>query len=234
MKKCETLLEQRDKLKDATQGKKIVERKKIENQVDTIIEEIRSDIKEMEKELKHQNKKPEKFPDLQTKNKILKLLKQKMDLLKNKFDNSEYNESEYNEKDNEIKTLEQFLSENNGSLNNIGGNRDLIEEEQNKIDEWGRRKKEQDEQLDEIHARVGDLKNEANFANRALSNIGKKVDKVGQHVEETNKSVSTQNGRLKELITKFRSPDKYCCDIILVLLLIGLVCTLYSIIKHKF
>ena len=56
MKKCEVLLEERSKLKDATQGKKIMERKKIENKIGQLLEEIRLDLKEMESELKHQKK----------------------------------------------------------------------------------------------------------------------------------------------------------------------------------
>ena len=52
MKKCEVLLEERSKLKDATQGKKIMERKKIENKIGQLLEEIRLDLKEMESELK--------------------------------------------------------------------------------------------------------------------------------------------------------------------------------------
>ena len=58
MKKCEVLLEERNKLKDATEGRKILERKKLENKINTLLEEIRLDIKEMESELKHQKKKP--------------------------------------------------------------------------------------------------------------------------------------------------------------------------------
>ena len=94
--------------------------------------------------------------------------------------------------------------------------------------------KNQDEQLDEIHKGVGQLKYEAGLAGQGIRNIDTKVQNVTKHVDKTHKSVNTQNSRLKELIFKFRSADKYCCDIILILILIGLVCTLYSIIKHKF
>ena len=64
--------------------------------------------------------------------------------------------------------------------------------------------------------------------------MGTKIKNVAQHADKTQKSINSQNYRLKELIFKFRSADKFCCDIILILIVIGLVFTLYSIIKHKF
>ena len=232
MKKCEVLLEERSKLKDATQGKKIMERKKIENKIGQLLEEIRLDLKEMESELKHQKKNPKKFTDVETKSSILELLIKKYEILKSKNEDAYYNEDEYSESENKIQTLEQFLNSNQNS-NNVGGGRDLYEEEENKIGEWKNRMKYQDDQLDEIHKGVGRLKQEANTAGKGINDIGTRVNKVSEHVDKTHKSVNTQNSRLKELIFKFRSADKYCCDIILILILIGLVCTLYSIIKHK-
>ena len=232
MKKCEVLLSERSKLKDATSGKKIMERKKIENNINSLLEDIRLDIKEMEKELKHQRKDPKKFPDVETKSEILNLLVKKKEILKSKYEDAEYNEDEYSQNEEKIQTLEQFLNKNNSNSNVVG--RELYEEEENKIGMWKNRVKEQDEQLDEIHIGVGQLKNEAKIAGKMINDIGKKVGKVSKHVDNTHKSVNSQNSRLKELIAKFRSADKYCCDIILILIFIGLVCTLYSIIKHKF
>mgnify|MGYP002626470503 FL=1 len=82
MKKCESLLEERNKLKDSTQGKKIMERKRIENKINSLLGDIKEDLKEMEKELKHQKKNKEKFTDVETKSKILDLLKKKLNILK--------------------------------------------------------------------------------------------------------------------------------------------------------
>lgn len=232
MKKCEVLLEEKSKLKDATSGKKIMERKKIENKLDSLLEEIRVDIKEMETELKHQKKNPKKFTDVKTKSEILELLKKKLDILKSKNEDAEYNDDEYSQNEDRIQTLEQFLNTNNTSGNMI--DRSLYTEEENKIGIWKNRVKDQDDQLDEIHKGVGRLKYEAGVAGQGINNIGVKAKAVTQHVDKTHKSVNTQNARLKELLFKFRSADKYCCTIILILIFIGLLCTLYSIIKHKF
>lgn len=233
MKKFENFLEERNKLKDATQGKKIMERKKLEKKLDALLEDMKVDMKEMEKELKHQSKNPEKFSDIKTKTEIFELLKKKYNILKGKYEDEENSEDDYSENEKKIQTLEQFLN-NNSSYQEGGAGRDIYEEEQGKIDEWNRRKNNQDAELEIIHQGVGKLRREAGMAGKGINNIGKQIKKVDKHAEKTHKSINTQNGRIKELLFKFRSADKYCCDIILVLIFIGLVCTLYSIIKHKF
>ena len=233
MKKCETLIEERNKLKDATEGKKIMERKKIEKKIDSLIEEIKSDIKEMETEIKYQKKNPQKFTDIQTKSKILDLLKKKLDLIKSRYDDSESSEDDYSRNENQLQTLEQFLNSNKAG-SGYNDSRGLYQEEDDKIGEWKNRVNDQDAQLDDIHKGVGNLKYEANRAGQQINDFGIKIKNVTKHVDKTHKSVNTQNARLKELLFKFRSADKFCCTIILVLIFIGLVCTLYSIIKHKF
>ena len=232
MKKCEVLLGERSKLKDATSGKKILERKKIENKIDELLEDIRGNLKEMESELKHQKKNPTKYTDVEIKSNILELLIKKYDILKSKSEDAEYSEDGYSENENKIQTLEQFLNSNK-SKNTLNQSRELYEEEGNKIEEWKNRAKNQDEQLDDIHKGVGILKQEAVNVGKGINIMGEKVSNINKHVDKTHKSVNTQNARLKELVFKFRSADKYCCTIILVLIFIGLVCTLYSIIKHK-
>ena len=236
MKKCEALIEERNKYKDANEGRKILARKKAENKIEKFFEDINLDIKEMEKELKHQKKNPEKFPNLQAKEKILNLLKKKLDIMKSKYEDNDFNEDEYSQNENEIQTLEKFLTSNQIIGNNEGdiAERDIYEEEENKIGEWNQRIKQQDEQLDEIHKGVGKLKKEAGMAGVGINKIGDKVKNLNKHTDKTQKSLNSQNARLKELVNKIRSSNKYCCDIILILIVIGLLCTLYSVVKHKY
>ena len=78
MKKCEVLLDERTKLKDAEEGKKIMERKKIEKKIESLLEDIKLDMKEMEKELKHQKNNPKKYMDVETKSQILDFINKKI------------------------------------------------------------------------------------------------------------------------------------------------------------
>ena len=202
--------------------------------MDELYQDIDLDIQEMEKELKHQKKNPNKFPNIDTKTKIVNLLKKKLKILKSKTeDEEEYDQDEYSQNEKNIQTLEQFLTTNN-NFQNEANDRDIYEEEDNKIGEWKGRVKNQDDKLEEIHIGVGKLKREATTVGTGINKTSKKVKALNKHVDKTQKSVSSQNERLKELVNKIRSGDKYCCDILLILILIGLICTLYSVIKHKF
>ena len=226
LKKCEALIEERNKYKDSTDGKKILAKKKAEVKAEQYFEDIKLDIKEMEKELNHQKKDKKKFKDIEAKSK-------KLNILKTKLEDNDYDPDEYSYNENQIQTLENFLSSKQMKNEDIN-EREIYEEEENKIDEWKNRVKVQDEQLDEIHKNVGELKLEAKRTRVGINTIGKKVKKVDKHTGKTFKAVDSQNERLKQLLNKIRSGNKYCCDIILILILIGLICTLYSVIKHKF
>ena len=78
------------------------------------------------------------------------------------------------------------------------------------------------------------MKVEAEKAGGAIAEIEIKVKKTDGKISKTGQKLQTQNERVKDLLYKIRSSDKICCDIVLVLILIGLICVLYSIIKHKY
>ena len=121
----------------------------------------------MEKELNHQKKDKKKFKDIEAKSKILDLLKKKFKILKSKFEEEDFDQDEYSQNENQIQTLENFLNDNkNEGENNI---RDIYEEEENKIDEWNNRIKQQDEQLDGIHKGMGKLKREVAIAGTGIN-----------------------------------------------------------------
>ena len=229
--KFEALLQQKEKYEDSSNDKEILEKKKIEKKLENLIKELKSDIIDLEKELKSQQKKKNKYHDLEQKGQIYNLLKEKIQILEKKF-NGEEVENELQENKENIEQLEDFLKKSN--FNGNSEQRELYEEERIKIDEWDKRKKIQDEKLDEIGRGIKELKNEAIKAGEGIKGVGIKVEGIGGHIDKTGKTIKTQNERVKELITKIRSSDKICCDILLILLLCGLICVLYSIIKHKF
>ncbi len=229
--KFEALLQQKEKYDDSSNGKEIAERKKIETKLDNLIKELKKDIIDLEKELKSQQKKKNKYHDLEQKEQIFNLLKEKIQILEKKL-NGEEVENELQENKENIEQLEDFLQKSN--FNENSEQRELYEEERNKIGEWDKRKKDQDEKLDEIGRGIKELKIEAIKAGEGLKGVGIKVKGIGGHIDKTGQRIKTQNERVKELITKIRSSDKICCDILLILLLCGLICVLYSIIKHKF
>ena len=99
----------------------------------------------------------------------------------------------------------------------------------------GKEKKEkQDEKLEEIRNAVRKIKEQAKITGDAIKGIGVKVKDIDQHMGGTSKRLKTQNERVKDLVNSIRSSDKICVDIVLILILFGLICVLYSIIKHKY
>ena len=230
--KFEALLSQKEKYDENATGKEIIEKKRIEEKLDDIEREFQKDIKNLEKELKAQKKKSNKFYDIEQKEKMVNLLKEKINILEKKYKGEDVDESEVKNNESMIQSLDDFLK--NSKINENPEQRELFEEEKNKIEEYDRRRREQDEQLDEIHKEIKQIKNEAINAGNAINEIGKKIKINERHIDDTTKKVKTQNERVKEIVNKIRSSDKICCDIVLILILCGLICVLYSIIKRKF
>ena len=229
--KFEALIDQKEKYEESNDGKKILEKKKIEEKLPNLIKELKADMNDLEKELKSQEKKKNKFFDLEQKRQILELLKEKVEILEKKYNGEDVN-IELQENDQNIEKLEDFLKKS--KFNDSTEQRQLFEEEKNKMEEWKIRRKGQDEKLDEIQYGLKNLKIEAQKAGQGIKDVGIRVEQNRRHIGKTMEKLQTQNERLKDFIVKVRSSDKICCDIILVLILLGLICVLYSIIKHKF
>lgn len=210
----------------------MLKKKKLENQIDNLVQEMEKDLIELEKEFKAQNKKKEKFHDIKTKGKILELLKNKIKILKSKYNGEEIDEEEVEDNATALEKFEEILKKSK----NLGqsSQRDLYQEEKDKMEEWKEREKQQDEMIDELGKGIQQLKYEGEMAGKGIEDIGKKVKQTEKKIDKTHKKMKTQNERVIELINKIRSPEKLCCDIILILILLGLICVLYSIIKHKY
>ena len=204
---------------------------KINNKIENLIREIEIDIVELEKELKSQKKK-KKFTDIETKDKIMKLLKEKIKILKNKYNGEEIDEEEFNDNRTALEQLDIILREKHNNDENSEG-RELYEEEKEKMDEWNNKIGQQNENLEELGKTVKELGNEAKNAGKANEEIKKRTNKLDKKFDHAHEKVKGQTERLTDLVNKIRSSDKICCDIILILILLGLICVLYSIIKHK-
>lgn len=155
-------MEEKDKLVDATEGKEIFKRKKIEEKIDKLLLEIDIDLSDLEKEYKAQTKKKNKYTDLETKEKILELLKEKVKIIKNKY-NGEEVEEELIDNQTALEKLENIL-EKRKEMGENSDERELYEEENDKIEDWKARVKDQDEMLDEVNEGVKNIKNEAERA----------------------------------------------------------------------
>ena len=230
LSKFETFLNQREIYEKSDNKRDVLEKKKVEGKLEVLNKEIKNGINDLEKELKAQRNK-KKFYDIEEKEQILELLKKKIKILEKKY-NGEDVEDELNNNKQSIQKLEDFLKQS--KINENSEQRELYEEEKNKMDEWDEREKKQDEQMEEIRGGLKRLKNEAEKAGEAIKETRKRIKQTRIKIDGTTVKVKSQNERVKELVNKIRSSDKICVDLVLILILFGLVCVLYSIIKHKY
>ena len=73
----------------------------------------------------------------------------------------------------------------------------------------------------------------ARLASENIDRTNKTVKKLTKSTEQARKNVSSQNTKLKNLVSKLRSGDKICVDIVLILVGLGLVGALYYLIKSR-
>ena len=162
---------------------------------------------------------------------MFKLMKERNELLRNKLNGVSIEEKKYEGNKNIIEAFDDLMEKYNKAEN--VEQREIYEEEQNKINEWNEKIEQQNEDLNDILIGIRNIKKEAEIACKKIKNIEAYVEETTIKVDGTNINTITKTKRIKDLINKVRKSDKICCDIILILILIGLIMVLYRIIKKK-
>ena len=157
-------------------------------------------------------------------------MKERNQLLKNKLDGISVEKERIENNKTNLEKLDIILEKNK---NKNYEQREIYEEEQNAINDWEDKKREQDNQLEDIRIGIIEMKNEARKVGENIKKVGDKLDPLKNQMHKTDNHIKIQNLKLKELLNKFRKSDKICCDLILVLIIIGLIMVLYRIIKKK-
>ena len=128
MKKCQKLLDERDKIINPTTGKEIHHKKVLEKKIEEFLIDLNSDINNLSLELKAQKKKKKKYANLRTKEDILNLLKKKIQYMRNRYENLEINEEEAENNNTELEKLEKYLEQRKNNKYNYV-DRELFDEE---------------------------------------------------------------------------------------------------------
>ena len=231
LKTIETLLQERDKILTSTVPKEIFQRKKLESNLETKLDTVEEMLKNLNIELKAQKNKTGKYGDFTQKENYVGLIEQKYQLFRSKLDGMEIDDKQIEENKDKMEQLEEIIANEEGRT--AKEERELYEEEKAKMQEWNDELARQDEDLDEIHDVVKQIKDEAKLAGENIARTHKKVKQVSKNTVQTTKHVNTQNKKLKDLISKLRGGNKICLDIILVLIVLGLIAALYYIIKSR-
>jgi len=226
LKNVETFLEQRDKIFNSTVPHEIYEKKQLESKISKLLDEINNNLKDLEIELNVQKKKKGKYGDFEGKEKMINLMSEKFNFLNLKFEGNEVNESQLKENQISIDQLDNILEKEA-----INSDEPLPDEAKEKMQEWKKEQEEQDKGLEQIRDGLKILKNEVKLANENISSTNKVVIKVSKHTDKTHERVHSANKKVKDLISKIRSSDKICVDIVLILILVGLICALYNLLN---
>ena len=110
MQEIENNLNERDKLMSSENPKDIVKRKKHENNASIALDEIEKKLNDLKIELRAQEKKPNKYQNVDNKKEILKLLNQRYNLLKNKLDGAPEVEEKIEDNRTNLEKLDEILN----------------------------------------------------------------------------------------------------------------------------
>ena len=88
-----------------------------------------------------------------------------------------------------------------------------------------------DNQLDDINILLDQIKAQAEDQGekqRVINDLTKRTDK---EITRTNAALDVQNNRLKELVKRYRAPSRFCMDMVIFLLIIGLVGIIINMVR---
>ena len=94
--------------------------------------------------------------------------------------------------------------------------------------EFEKRKEKQDAGLDAISRGLGVLKDIGGEMTEEMRRQEPITDAIEEKLDSANRDMRTANARLKEAVTKMRSTRKFCIDIILIVVVLGIALTLYK------
>jgi hypothetical protein len=197
MHNLELLIEEKDKYQNS--GRDILSKQKVEKNIETMIYKIDDDMKILEKELFFQKKK--KSPDAKQKEDIMKLLKNKFISLKNKSKAKEEEDDENYHKE-KAQNLDDFLQKIENNKNNNTQERDIYEEEDEKIKEWNFKKQKEDEMFNEISGLVKGMNSDAKNLGMTIDEMRKKTQKMKNQFENVYDNTKKQTERIDKLNKK--------------------------------
>ena len=107
----------------------------------------------------------------------------------------------------------------------------LHEDEDQKLKEWREFDNKLDSKLEDINILLDNIKDQAVEQGEKMKNINKLADKVNKQIDLTTKKLDSENERLKDLVKKYRAPSRFCLDMILFLLIIGMIGLMVNMLR---
>ena len=96
------------------------------------------------------------------------------------------------------------------------------------MERWKENDKQMDGKLDIIIDGLGQWKDKAKLMGNKIDQTAQQISKLDVEVDKTNAELTNQNSQLKKLLIAYRKPDKFCMDIVLIIIMTGLVYVIYK------
>ena len=110
--------------------------------------------------------------------------------------------------------------------------RELYDIEQDMIDEFNLEVIKINQKVDELGNIIPKLKISAEEIGKQIR--GMPIKKIIPKAVFITKEVKSKTEMVNDYIKEIKKPCNFCCDLILLLILLGLICILISIIRQKY
>lgn len=114
-----------------------------------------------------------------------------------------------------------------------GPEREMYQEEKDKIEEWKKIEAEQNEKLKDIHGGVKQMKIHAKEIGKQIDQTAKNIDKTNNMADKTNANIQKSNKQIKEILEKVGGASNFCVDVVLICVCLGLVAVLINLITNQ-
>lgn len=131
----------------------------------------------------------------------------------------------------QMKTFSEMKSDlmGKGERGQRAPERELTSEEAEALDRFAENDKKQDEMLDIINGGLEKLKGKASNIGTAVARQTDAINKLDTELDVAYKELESSNNQLKKVLVEYRKPSKFCMDICLLFVLIGLIGTIVKL-----
>jgi len=132
----------------------------------------------------------------------------------------------------QLRTLSEIKSDltGKGERGPRAPERELNAEESEALDRWAENDKQQDKMLDIINSGLENLKGKAQNIGVAVDKQTNAINALDTELDVAYQELESSNNQLKKVLVEYRKPSKFCMDICLLFVLIGLIGTIVKLI----
>ncbi|CAD8084122.1 unnamed protein product [Paramecium sonneborni] len=209
-----------------------VETIKLDVEIKDLVTDVESLLDKLNEALRKQSKDKKKYPEqnIQAKQKIYSNYRQQLYDLQQLLDpNAIIDQQQTNNSVETVSALKMKLMDQDGRK--PPPSQQMTQEEKDAMQRWKQNDEQMDKQLDVLIDGTQQWKENAQKIGQKIDHTTNQIDKLTVQVDKTNEELNKQNNQLKKIVEKYRQPNKFCLDMVLIFILIGLCGVIYVILR---